>query len=224
MLPIFSVERENASIENAESSRSRSSSTSSSSLSSSSSSSSSKFTSSSSSDEEIEECDSKASESQEIISNSAVSTKGNDSMDGVVTSTPVPPLENVLQSTDGASQGNDSHSTDRLILQTTPKKDEKEKEMKKNVRKTNRNFGKSYQQSSKKQKDKIRPERQLKAACGEKCRFKCFEKITDEERKALFQEYWNLGDVERQRDYLAHCMSDVKPKCEYRRIKINCPI
>uniref|UniRef100_A0A8D8SE54 Uncharacterized protein n=1 Tax=Cacopsylla melanoneura TaxID=428564 RepID=A0A8D8SE54_9HEMI len=31
------------------------------------------------------------------------------------TSTPVPPLENDSQSTDGASQGNDSHSTDALV-------------------------------------------------------------------------------------------------------------
>uniref|UniRef100_A0A8D8SAD1 Uncharacterized protein n=1 Tax=Cacopsylla melanoneura TaxID=428564 RepID=A0A8D8SAD1_9HEMI len=141
------------------------------------------------------------------------------------TSTPVPPLENDSQSTDGASQGNDSHSTDALVPETTPKKGRKRKKnegkWKKNVRKANRNLGKSYKQSSKKQKDKIRPERQLKSACGKKCRYKCSEIITDEERKALFQEYWNLGDVERQRDYLAHCMSDVTPKCEYRRIKVN---
>ncbi|KAL1448400.1 hypothetical protein WDU94_014024 [Cyamophila willieti] len=45
---------------------------------------------------------------------------GNDSlsMDGVVTSTPVPPLENDSQSTDGASQGNDSLSMDGVVTST----------------------------------------------------------------------------------------------------------
>lgn len=33
----------------------------------------------------------------------------------------------------------------------------------------------------------------------------------------LFKEYWNLGDLQRQRDFLASNMTLIQPKYQYRR-------
>lgn len=38
--------------------------------------------------------------------------------------------------------------------------------------------------------------------CTEKCRYKCHEKIKEEERKQIFNSYWSLGSHERQWDFI----------------------
>ena len=36
----------------------------------------------------------------------------------------------------------------------------------------------------------------------DKCRFKCAEKVSDEERLEIFTHYWNLQSYEHQRDFI----------------------
>nr|CAI5821986.1 unnamed protein product [Callosobruchus analis] len=85
----------------------------------------------------------------------------------------------------------------------------------KNVAKALRNTGKEYVSVSK--QGKVRPARTIQPPCGDKCKLQCSKKFTEEDRKLLFTEYWNLGDLQRQRDFLATNMSLVQPKYQYKR-------
>lgn len=53
--------------------------------------------------------------------------------------------------------------------------------------------------------------------CSEKCRLACSSKISTEMRTTLFDSYWKLGLLQRQRDYLGSCVRLMTPA--YRRIK-----
>ena len=87
---------------------------------------------------------------------------------------------------------------------------------KRNVKKQLRNEGKAYEMVSK--VGKIRKPREMKQPCGEKCRLKCSSKITEETRKTLFDAYWSLGSLERQRQFIKDSISPVQPKYRYIRI------
>lgn len=39
-----------------------------------------------------------------------------------------------------------------------------------------------------------------------KCKMKCFDKISDNIRKTVFDEYWGLGDHVRQWDFISRCV------------------
>ncbi|CAG4919702.1 unnamed protein product [Colias eurytheme] len=55
--------------------------------------------------------------------------------------------------------------------------------------------------------------------CSFKCRLVCANKFSEEERQAIFNSYWELGNLQRQRAYLSSC---IKPlKVAYRRIKVD---
>lgn len=64
--------------------------------------------------------------------------------------------------------------------------------------KTLRNSGEAYTDW----KGKKRPERQIKATC-QNCRIKCTEKINEQQRNIIFRSFWDLKDVNRQRDYIS---------------------
>lgn len=71
---------------------------------------------------------------------------------------------------------------------------------KKNLVKQLRNSGQAYTSVSKSKKafDK----RSLKQPCGDKCRLKCSSKFTNDERQMILDEYWGLGELEKQRSFL----------------------
>lgn len=74
---------------------------------------------------------------------------------------------------------------------------------KRNKIKTLRNSGKAYTDW----KGKNRPEKKIKAPCRN-CRLKCTEKISEEQRNIIFKAFWELKDINRQRDYISkyvHC-------------------
>ena len=50
----------------------------------------------------------------------------------------------------------------------------------------------------------------MKKGCNQGCRYKCNEK-NDVQRQSIFHEFWSLGDINRQRDYIASCVI-LKPK------------
>ncbi|XP_053603832.1 uncharacterized protein LOC128671409 [Plodia interpunctella] len=84
---------------------------------------------------------------------------------------------------------------------------------KQNQIKCMRNMGKSYVSSSKSKKQI--PARSLKEPCTEKCRLKCTEKISIDSRYNIFRNFWDLGDLLRQRAYIRSCMKEIEPKYKY---------
>lgn len=70
---------------------------------------------------------------------------------------------------------------------------------KKNQRKANRNKGAEYT-SSKGKKVAPRSIKELGVDCP--CKLKCSSKISHEGRQGLFNSFWAMGDLHRQRDYL----------------------
>lgn len=54
--------------------------------------------------------------------------------------------------------------------------------------------------------------RYIKPACGSTCRFQCSTKITTEQRQRLFDEYYALGNIARQWEFLGSCMDKTIPK------------
>lgn len=59
-------------------------------------------------------------------------------------------------------------------------------------------------------KNKLVPERRFKAACGEQCKFKCTENFTELQRQSIFENYWNMGDLQRQREFIMRHFSVIK--------------
>lgn len=51
--------------------------------------------------------------------------------------------------------------------------------------------------------------------CNEKCRLKCSVTFTEEKRAKIFREYWDMGDLQRQRDFIASSMQIIRPKYRY---------
>lgn len=76
-----------------------------------------------------------------------------------------------------------------------------------------RNQGREYVNWKGKKQDA----RKLKEPC-KNCRIKCPQKINDEERKRIFENYWSLGDINRQRDFIAkHVTVDKKVRTRRRK-------
>ncbi|KAJ8966939.1 hypothetical protein NQ314_003216 [Rhamnusium bicolor] len=71
------------------------------------------------------------------------------------------------------------------------------KNWRRNIIKKSRNSGKSYMNW----KGKQQQARELKLPCD--CRMKCREKISPDLRQNIFKEYWELADVNRQRDFIS---------------------
>lgn len=80
-----------------------------------------------------------------------------------------------------------------------------------------RNKGQSYVSAS----SKIVAERKMGPPCKDKCRLKCSELISEDIRKGLFDNYWKMGSLMRQRDYIAMHMTDIVPKYQYKKVDSN---
>ncbi|CAH0718934.1 unnamed protein product, partial [Brenthis ino] len=62
---------------------------------------------------------------------------------------------------------------------------------KQNLNKILRNSGRSYETTKK----KTVAAREVKPPCTDKCRLKCYEKFTSLQRQAIFDTYWNIGEL-----------------------------
>lgn len=82
----------------------------------------------------------------------------------------------------------------------------------KTAAKKNRNLGLEYINS---QKKIVGPRSLKEESCNKTCKFKCSEAINSEARKAIFSNYWAMGDVTRQRDFINQCTTLIKPKYRY---------
>ncbi|CAK1581384.1 unnamed protein product [Parnassius mnemosyne] len=57
--------------------------------------------------------------------------------------------------------------------------------------------------------------RKIKPPCSERCRLKCKEKFSEVDREAVFKEFWELKDINRQRDFINRHMAPIKRKYRY---------
>lgn len=125
------------------------------------------------------------------------------------------------QNDEAVGGGNEEISTTKSAEFDSPKKTRKRKlktaEWKRNKNKKLRNMGLSYETSGKNKKQK--EARKMKPACKDTCRIKCTSKISHDQRSKIFESYWELGDVNFQRQFLIKCMQELQPT--YRCIRQN---
>lgn len=95
------------------------------------------------------------------------------------------------------------------------KRQRNEDKWKRNIDKKLRNKGQLYESHC--ASKKMRKERQMKSPCKETCKLKCSSKFNDENRKELFSGFWELGDIERQRQFISNSMQTIQPKYRYIR-------
>lgn len=88
---------------------------------------------------------------------------------------------------------------------------------KKEKAKRQRNSGLSYKSAT----GKIVEARKIGPPCSDKCRLSCSNKVAQDDRVQLFKDFWKLGELQRQRDYLTSCVDQVVP--QYRRISAKKP-
>lgn len=105
-------------------------------------------------------------------------------------------------------------------LESPAKKGSKRKKLPekwgRNLQKKLRNEGKQYVMHTKDKKE--REERKVKPPCREKCRLKCSMKFTEEQRMSIFASYWELGDIDRQRQFIANSIDEIVPRYRYVRV------
>lgn len=99
------------------------------------------------------------------------------------------------------------------ILKKRKRKGHKSLSVRQNAQKL-RNSGQQYTSVSKLKK--VIPQKQMGPPCGVKCRLKCSEIIKQEDRENIFDNYWKMGDLTRQRDYISKCIDVIKPKYQYK--------
>lgn len=62
--------------------------------------------------------------------------------------------------------------------------------------------------------------KQIKPPCNiDKCKYHCTEKIGTERRHELFNNFWNIGNLQNQRNYLLHCMRSIDSPHPYVRAR-----
>lgn len=87
---------------------------------------------------------------------------------------------------------------------------------KKNITKQLRNAGQSYVSKA---SQKTVPPRQLREPCKETCIFKCQKKFSEEQRREILKDYWNLGEIEKQWSFIAASVEEAIPANRY--VKLN---
>lgn len=97
------------------------------------------------------------------------------------------------------------------------KRKRNESTWKKNVFKVARNCGKEYQSHSKNPEKRVRGGKKTKPPCKDKYRLKCSGIIAEEKRKIIFDSYWNLWDVAKQREFIHNSTTEIKPQYRYVR-------
>ena len=79
---------------------------------------------------------------------------------------------------------------------------------KRNIRKVQRNKCQEYIN----EKGKRITARSMKSINCTKWRFKCSDKISNEKRQSIFESYWNIGNFERQRQFICQHIPTTDPK------------
>jgi hypothetical protein len=90
---------------------------------------------------------------------------------------------------------------------STRKKVRREETWKRNVRKLQRSKGETYVSC----KGNTVKEKCVQAIDCSNCRFKCTIKISEDDRKKIFESYYKLASYERQRDFVCQMITSVTP-------------
>ena len=98
---------------------------------------------------------------------------------------------------DSGSQVNEDGKT--ITLKRGRKRHRDVHNWKRNRTKKRCNEGKSYTT----RKGNKKPARAMKPGCGHGCRNKCQGKFNESERHTIFHSYWQLGDIYKQRQFIA---------------------
>lgn len=125
----------------------------------------------------------------------------------------------VESATHQAREPNNVAEATNTIVQKGRKRKANPEAWKKSVAKRCRNSGLEYTSSSKSKK--VFKARNMGPPCNTKCRLQCSTKITQDDRKAIFSDYWNLSDLQRQRGFLLKSIETVTPKYQYKRVHSN---
>lgn len=65
------------------------------------------------------------------------------------------------------------------------------------------------------------PARRIKPPCSEKCRLKCSTKISDESRKKVHTDFWNMANLANQRIYIV-CKTTKKNRSHHsKKLRTN---
>ena len=51
-------------------------------------------------------------------------------------------------------------------------------------------------------KEKVHRAKALGQGCGDKCRLRCHDKISDSSRELIFHSFWKLGDINQERSFI----------------------
>ena len=94
----------------------------------------------------------------------------------------------------GETEGSDVSNDKRCAR----KRSRNESEWKCNVRKRQKNHGEEYTAKS----GRVVHSRKIGKGCGEVCKFKCHQNISEQKRQEIFDSYWSLGDITLQRNFL----------------------
>ena len=82
----------------------------------------------------------------------------------------------------------------------------------KNKRKTQKNLGQEHINS----KGKIVKKKMVKDGCSiEKCKLKCHLHINRENREDLFRNYWRMGDINMQRQFITRAVDKIATNRSY---------
>ncbi|XP_050306441.1 uncharacterized protein LOC126743406 [Anthonomus grandis grandis] len=118
---------------------------------------------------------------------------------------------------DESSSSNDSTEPDDNAALNSKKRKRNQNKWKKSVAKTLRNSGQEHCSINGR---KLQPAKTILNACDvEKCRFKYATKLSEEERKLLFEKFWALGNLHKQRNYVLGHMQSIQPLS--RRLVLN---
>nr|XP_022921001.1 uncharacterized protein LOC111429347 [Onthophagus taurus] len=75
-------------------------------------------------------------------------------------------------------------------------------------------FRNSGQQYTSLKTGKIVKAKSMKPACSDKCIRSCSQNISEDCRNQLFKKYWDLGNLQRQRDFLGSCIEKLIRVCK----------
>lgn len=102
-----------------------------------------------------------------------------------------------------------NHNVEEIAKPLTRKRLRNESNWGKNIQKKLKNEGKEYVRKS---NLKVVPAKKVGIPCGEKCRLKCANKLTLEQRSVIHNQYWKIGDINRQREFIMSQISPIIPK------------
>ncbi|CAG9760292.1 unnamed protein product [Ceutorhynchus assimilis] len=120
---------------------------------------------------------------------------------------------------DSSSSSSSEVIPEEVELQKKRKRKADPNTWEKTAAKIRRNSGKEYVSSSKSKR--IYGAKKIGKACTNKCRLQCATKIQVEERQKIFEEFWKLGDIQRQRQFILFSMESISPKYQYKRENSN---